>query len=95
MQSNLLMDGESHSNTKPTIRKQAGRFRGMFPDCIAYLNFVFSICFYLGIYSGASPLCLYVFSSNKDIQQLFENNTTSGTMAFNDTIVQFASEFTN
>jgi aldehyde dehydrogenase (NAD+) len=38
------------------------------------------------------PLCLYVFTSNKKTQKRFQIETSSGTMAFNDTIVQFASK---
>jgi hypothetical protein len=37
------------------------------------------------------PLCLYVFSSSDSTQTRFQRDTRSGTMVFNDTIVQFAS----
>jgi aldehyde dehydrogenase (NAD+) len=36
------------------------------------------------------PLCMYVFSASKEVQTLFENHVKAGTLACNETIVQFA-----
>lgn len=40
-----------------------------------------------------NPLCLYCFSVSRRVREVLEVRTQTGNMAFNDTIVQFASEW--
>lgn len=44
------------------------------------------------INSREKPLALYVFSGNKEIVDLFLNNTSSGNFLSNDTIMHFSCE---
>lgn len=39
-----------------------------------------------------NPLCLYCFSSSVYVRDVLQQRTSTGNMAFNDTIVQFASK---
>lgn len=42
------------------------------------------------INSRPKPLCIYLFSNNKDLKERVVSETSSGSVAVNDTIVQFA-----
>ncbi|BES94687.1 Aldehyde dehydrogenase [Nesidiocoris tenuis] len=42
------------------------------------------------INSRAKPLSLYIFSTNPQVQELILNNTSSGSVVVNDTLLQFA-----
>lgn len=57
-----------------------------------YLATIIPCCCYRTIFehNRESPLAMYIFTSEEDIQNLFINTTRSGGILLNDTIMHYA-----